>query len=181
MATHRFSDPTLNPTPVYTGLPALDIYLNTRAEIHHDGDHIVEIHRDPATHIAVTEDWRTKDGKFDRADGPATITRDPKTGIVCTEEWWKDDKLHRLGGPADISRDARTGVVSFEGWYTNGKLNRNDGPAWIVREPSNGSVIFQSWARNGVPTEDFTLISSLFPRPARPSRDSAAQNDDPSP
>jgi hypothetical protein len=181
MATNKFSDPTLNPTPptpVHTGLPAFDVYLNTPAETHRYGDHTVEIHRDPITHMAVTEDWRDKDGKFDRADGPAVITRDPKTGIVCTEEWWKNDKLHRLDGPAIVNRDARTGVVSCEAWYKNGNLSRNNGPALTVRDPSSGSVLFQKGAQDGVLTDDFTLISSAFPSPIRPSRDSAAQADD---
>jgi hypothetical protein len=35
------------------------------------------------------QEWR-KDGKLDRADGPAIILRDPMTGDVTFEAWRKD-------------------------------------------------------------------------------------------
>src|ERR1700720_329134 len=46
---------------------------------------------DAATGIVTYEEWR-KNGKWDRADGPACIRRGAATGIVTYEAWWKDGK-----------------------------------------------------------------------------------------
>jgi hypothetical protein len=162
-----------------TGFPAIDVALHTPAEIRRVGDHTVEIHRDPTTHIAVTEEWR-KDGKLDRADGPAYIARDPKTGVVGGEEWYKGGKNHRIGGPASIGTDTKTGVVFSEAWYVDGKLHRDGGPAWIHRDQNTGVVITQAWAKNGVPAPDFNLVA--WPFLARPARNPPPpQADDPAP
>ncbi len=40
---------------------------------------------------ASISDWR-KDGKLDRADGPALIVRDIDTDTVIDEAWFKDGK-----------------------------------------------------------------------------------------
>jgi hypothetical protein len=51
--------------------------------------HEVQIERDATTGTVTYELW-CKDGKLDRADGPAFIERAAATGIVTREEWWKD-------------------------------------------------------------------------------------------
>lgn len=183
MATNKFSGSDLNPAPQvpHTGIPEIDDYLNLPIEVHRYGDHVVEIGRDPVTHIALTEEWRTKDGKLDRADGPAVIRRDRETGAVCTEEWWKNDLPHRSDAPAMIYRDPKTGVATFEGWYNDGMLTRDNAPAWIVRDEKSGSVIFQSWAKNGVSMDDSLPSPLAVLLPKRPRPDASPQGDDPAP
>jgi hypothetical protein len=143
-----------------TGFYGLDTKLSTPAEIHRVGDHTVEIHRDPATHVAITEEWRNKDGQWDRADGAAIIERGPKTGIVDGEEWIRNNLNHRIGGPAVWHRDD-TGVIGVEHYYVDGKLHREGGPAWTHRDPDTGAVISQAWYRHGerLPDPNERLLS----------------------
>jgi hypothetical protein len=96
----------------------------------------------------ISEDWR-KDGKLDRADGPASIARDTATGTITGELWFKDDKLGRADGPARIHRDAATGKVTFEGWYKDNLPDRADGPALIERDPTTGIVTREAWWSDG--------------------------------
>jgi hypothetical protein len=156
MATNKYSNPALNPPPgilvefrppknpfSHTGYQGLDEYLSTPAEIRQAGDHTVEIHRDPTTHVAISEEWRNKDGQYDRQDGAAYISRDPRSGIVDGEEWMRNGRDHRIGGPAVWCRDD-TGVIGVEHYYVDGKLHREDGPAWTHRDPATGAVISQA-------------------------------------
>jgi hypothetical protein len=76
------------------------------------------------------EEWR-KDGKLDRADGPASIIRNWQ-GTVLSEFWYRDGKVDRADGPAIISHDAATGEVVEEDWLKDGQPYRADGPS-IVR------------------------------------------------
>ena len=103
--------------------------------------------RDKATGVTYEEWW--KDGKLDRADGPAWIVRDKATGTVTREAWWKDGKLDRADGPAGIVRDKATGAVTHEEWRKDGKLDRADGPAWIVRDKATGAVTREAWWKGG--------------------------------
>jgi hypothetical protein len=66
------------------------------------------------------QEWR-KDGKLDRADGPAVIERDRVTGVVIVEQWFKDGKPDRADGPAIILRDPMTGDITFDEWLKNGQ------------------------------------------------------------
>jgi two-component system, chemotaxis family, chemotaxis protein CheY len=51
----------------------------------------IKTERDPETGIVTYEAW-SKDGKPDRADGPAIIKRDTTTGTVTHEARWNDGK-----------------------------------------------------------------------------------------
>jgi hypothetical protein len=68
----------------------------------------------------VTEEWK-KDGKLDRANGPAEFSRNTTTGVVTDEAWYKDGKEDRADGPAEIWRHPETGFVTLEKWYKDGK------------------------------------------------------------
>src|ERR1019366_6802537 len=103
---------------------------------------------DPATGTVTCEAW-CKDGKLDRADGPAVVYRDAATGTVTHEEWCKDGKLDRADGPAFILRDAATGTVTHEEWCKYGKLDRADGPAFIRRDAATGTVTYEAWCKDG--------------------------------
>src|SRR6516225_3390189 len=67
------------------------------------GNHTVDYTHDAATDVVIREGWY-KDGKPDRADGPAQIIRDLATGTVTYEAWYKAGKVSRIGGPAYILR-----------------------------------------------------------------------------
>ena len=101
------------------------------------------------TDIITSETWHNKDGKPDRADGPASIIRDAKTGIVTFEAWLKDGRRSRADGPARIERDAATGIVTYEAWYKDGKKDRADGPAHIERDAATGKVTREEWWKDG--------------------------------
>jgi hypothetical protein len=60
---------------------------------------------DPATGTVTREAWY-KDGKLDRADGPAFILRDPTGSRVILELWWKDGKRIEPPSPAANSAPA---------------------------------------------------------------------------
>ena len=111
-------------------------------------EHKVTTERDAATGTVTYEEW-WKDGKLDRADGPAYIVRDAATGTVTREAWWKDGKLDRADGPAAIERDAATGTVTGEAWCKDGKLDRADGPAYIERDAATGIVTYEAWYKDG--------------------------------
>ena len=70
--------------------------------------------------VKVFEDrveWRNKDGKLHREDGPA-IERSNGS-----KEYWIDGQLHREDGPAvEWSNGGKE-------YYINGKLHRENGPA----------------------------------------------------
>jgi hypothetical protein len=74
----------------------------------------------PGTDTVISETWH-KDGKPDRAEGPARIMRDAATGIVTYEAWYRDGKKDRADGPAYIERDAATGKITHEEWWKDDK------------------------------------------------------------
>ena len=77
------------------------------------------------------------------------IRRDQATGVAVTEHWYMDGKTHRVDGPSTITRDAATGNVIREGWSIKGNLNRADGPAVIIRNPVTGAITFSNWYKDG--------------------------------
>ena len=76
-------------------------------------------------------EWKNKEGRFHREDGPA---------IECADGdkfWYQNGELHRDGGPAcEYTKGDKS-------WYKNGNLHREDGPA---REYANG---YKVWYING--------------------------------
>jgi hypothetical protein len=80
-----------------------------------------------------------------RAEHKVITETDPATGTVTLEEWWKDGKRDRADGPAYIERDAVTGTVTHEAWCKGDKLDRADGPALIVRDAATGTVLYEAW------------------------------------
>jgi hypothetical protein len=83
-------------------------------------EHTVVSERDAMTGTIIYEIWY-KDGRLDRADGPAVVYRNPTTGIVTLEAWYKNNKRNRADGPARIVRDAATGALLHEAWWKDGK------------------------------------------------------------
>ncbi len=77
------------------------------------GNHIVVSEHHDATGVVTHEEWM-KDGKYDRADGPAIITRDRDSGAIALETWYKDGKLNRADGPANIQYNTRGKVIEEE-------------------------------------------------------------------
>jgi hypothetical protein len=63
----------------------------------------------------------SKDGRQDRADGPALIYCDPATHNVTYEAWFRQGQLSRIDGPALIRRDPATGTITREAWWKNGR------------------------------------------------------------
>ena len=76
-------------------------------------------------------EWKDKDGKLHREDGPAVEW--PEKG---SRAWYIHGRLHRADGPA---MDGPLG----QGWYCNGKRHRDDGPAIIF---ADGRIL---WYRKG--------------------------------
>lgn len=89
----------------------------------------------------VEQQWRDKNGKFDRQVGPARISFEDGEWF---DHWYQAGVLHRKGKPAVI------GNRGSEIWYNNGKISRTDGrPAvtmhiFINDEP----VCEQQWRVN---------------------------------
>jgi len=105
---------------------------------------------DAATGIVTYEEWR-KNGKWDRADGPACIRRDAATGTVTKELWYSDDRLDRADGPAFIERGAATGIVTYEAWWKDGKQfepSTAQRAAWLEKSgermpPPTNVIVFE--------------------------------------
>jgi len=100
-------------------------------------------------------EYRDKDGKPHRDDGPARflidgtqtwfqhglIHRDDDEPAIIYKDgekhWYKEGKLHRKGAPAIMSPDGA------EAWYLKGDCHRDDGPAIT----SAGGISIQYWRR----------------------------------
>ena len=89
-------------------------------------------------------EWRDKEGKLHREDGPALEWPD-KNGRA----WYIHGKLHREDGPA------MEGPLG-KSWYKNGKRHRLDGPA-VEYEWADGG---KEWYRHGkeITEKEFTVI-----------------------
>jgi hypothetical protein len=79
------------------------------------------------------------------------------------QEWRKDGKLDRAGGPAIILRDRATGNVIVEQWFKDGVPDRDDGPAIILRDPTTGDVTFEAWRKKGQPSHGEISYDSTSP------------------
>ncbi len=82
-------------------------------------------------------EWKDKDGKLHRDDGPAWI--EPNG----TQIWVQHGEYHRDDGPAVVEPDGT------QLWYQDGKLHRDNGPAAIYEDGE------QEWYQHGkrVPRE----------------------------
>jgi len=113
-------------------------------------------------------EYRDKDGKPHREDGPArflidgtetwfrhgVIHRDGDEPAIIYEDgekhWYKDGKLHREGAPAI------TDPHGAESWFVKGELHRLDGPAII----SAGRLSEQYW-RKGCVVNKFVIDKEI--------------------
>lgn len=117
-------------------------------------EQVLEADQEPVMTVKSSGDkqWRLKNGKLHRLDGPAVEWADG------TESWFQNGYLHRLDGPAVKYRDG-TSVWKRHGkhhrldgpaiewasgakdWWQNGKRHRLDGPAIINPYGSKGWFI----------------------------------------
>jgi len=122
-------------------------------------EQVLEADQEPVMTVNSSGDkqWRLKNGKLHRLDGPAIEWADG------TESWFQNGYLHRLDGPAVKYRDGtsvwkRYGkfhrldgpAVEFASgtkeWWQNGKRHRLDGPAYLG---AKGTSFSPSWFING--------------------------------
>lgn len=104
---------------------------------------------DLATGTVTYEEWR-KDGKLDRADGPAYIKRDAATGTVTCEAWYNKEVGHRF----EPSTELRAAWLKNSGERIAPSLASASPPAPIPQEerkvvtetdPETGIVICELW------------------------------------
>ena len=120
------------------------------------------------------KEWRNKDEKLDRTDGPASITYFQNgttkeeswcqhgvfhrtdgpahthyrpNGSIQTESWWENGRQHRTGAPARIEYYP-DGTPRTEEWYKDGAAHRDDGPAYTAYR-EDGTVESEGWCQNG--------------------------------
>ena len=122
-------------------------------------EQVLEADQEPVMTVNSSGDkqWRLKNGKLHRLDGPAIEWTDG------TESWFQNGYLHRLDGPAVKYRDGTTlwkrygkfhrldgPAVEFASgtkeWWQNGKRHRLDGPAYLG---AKGTSFSPSWFING--------------------------------
>jgi hypothetical protein len=92
------------------------------------------------------------------------------TGIVICQVWFKDGRQDRADGPALIYCDPATHNVTYEAWFRQGQLSRIDGPALIRRDPATGTSPERRGGRTGakfkpaIPQQqDTTKVASITP------------------
>lgn len=100
--------------------------------------------------------WR--DGKLDRAKGPAVFLSEEREDwldpagqgwgdAIETRLWFKNGQLHRLDGPAVIESGDDGAVESGEHFYREGELHRTDGPAFVRHYADDPSL--ELWFQQG--------------------------------
>jgi len=92
----------------------------------------------------ATHEQYCRNGKMDRADGPAWIWRNAD-GVATEEQYFRNGKMHRDDGPARIVRNPDGST--WEMHCRNGKTHRDDGPA-IIQRKADGSME-QQYYQNG--------------------------------
>jgi hypothetical protein len=93
----------------------------------------------------TTYEYRRKNGKCHREDGPAITVYRPD-GSKSQEFWYKNGKIYRADGPTATAYRP-DGSKAEELWIENGNF-RKDGPAKI-EYGSDGSKSAEYWNKNG--------------------------------
>lgn len=92
------------------------------------------------------EDWKNKDDKLHRLDGPATKGW-YKHGQKEYEGFWVNYELHRSDGPAMLLW-YENGQIWENQWFMNHKKHRLDAPA-VIKWSQNGDPNEMIWYKNG--------------------------------
>ena len=94
----------------------------------------------------IHKEWRNKDGRLHREDGPAYICYH-SNNILMIEQFWFYGHLHRANGPSEIQY-SNSGAITNNRYYLYGEQHRKNGPA-VIWYNDDGSIDFEIFFISG--------------------------------